>query len=283
MTTPTPPHPTPRRRLNLPLIAWAALPLTVGMVLAQTGTAQDPTMQAQAQRVQPAQPGATSPAQPGQAQPGTGTNYADVFLQKLAAQLGITLDKLKAASTAAGTATIDQGVKAGDFTADQAAFMKQNLAQNPLGLAGGRGFGGPGGRHGGLGGLRAGGPAVTAAVARALGLTEQQLVTELQAGKTIAQLAQAKGVSTASLHAAAVAALKTALAAEVTAGRLTQAQADQMVQQAQADANFGLTPGGRGFGRGGMGGRGGFHGRQDGAQDSTPTDPAAVAPSASGI
>jgi hypothetical protein len=280
MTTPTPPHPTPRRRLNLPLIAWAALPLTVGMVLAQTGTAQDPATQAQAQRVQPAQPGATSPAQPRQAQPGTGTNYADVFLQKLAAQLGITLDKLKAAATAAGTATIDQGVRAGDFTADQAAFMKQNLAQNPLGLAGGRGFGGPGGRHGGL---RAGGPAVTAAVARALGLTEQQLVTELQAGKTIAQLAQAKGVSTASLHAAAVAALKTALAAEVTAGRLTQAQADQMIQQAQADANFGLTPGGPGLGRGGRGGRGGFHDRQDGAQDSTLTDPAAVTPGASGI
>ena len=77
--------------------------------------------------------------------------------------------------------------------------------------------------------------------------------------------------------------LKTALAAEVTAGRLTQAQADQMIQQAQADANFGLTPGGPGLGRGGRGGRGGFHDRQDGAQDSTLTDPAAIAPSASGI
>lgn len=280
MTTPTPTSPTPRRRLNLPLIAWAALPLTVGMVLAQTGAAQDPATQTQAQR---AQPGAANPAQPGQAQPGTGTNYADVFLQKLAAQLGITLDKLKAAATAAGTATIDQGVKAGNLTADQAAFMKQNLAQNPLALAGGRGFGGPGGRHGGMGGLRAGGPAVMAAVARALGLTEQQLMTELQAGKTIVQLAQAKGVTTLSLHAAAVAALKTVLAAEVTAGRLTQTQADQMVQQAQADANFGLTPGGPGFGRGGRGGRGGFHGIQDGAQDSTQTDLSAVTPSASGI
>ncbi|WP_295823462.1 hypothetical protein [uncultured Deinococcus sp.] len=140
-----------RKTARLPLIALAALPLTVGVVLAQqsaSGTATDPT--AQAQRVQPVQPGQTptTPVQPGQAapRPVSGTNYADVFLQKLAAQLGITTARLKAAAIAAGSATIDQGVKAGDVPSDRAAEMKQRLEQNPFAIGGGRG--GPGG-HGG--------------------------------------------------------------------------------------------------------------------------------------
>ncbi|WP_412029503.1 hypothetical protein [Deinococcus yunweiensis] len=142
-----------RKTARLPLIALAALPLTVGVVLAQqstSGTAAAPT--AQAQRVQPVQPGQTptTPAQPGQAapRPVSGINYADVFLQKLAAQLGITTAELKSAAIAAGSATIDQGVTAGDFPSDRAPEMKQRLEQNPFAIGGGRG--GPGG-HGGHG------------------------------------------------------------------------------------------------------------------------------------
>ena len=158
-----------RKTARLPLIALAALPLTVGVVLAQqstSGTAAAPTAQAQrvqpvqpgqtptaqAQRVQPVQPGQTptTPAQPGQPapRPVSGINYADVFLQKLAAQLGITTAELKSAAIAAGSATIDQGVTAGDFPSDRAPEMKQRLEQNPFAIGGGRG--GPGG-HGGHG------------------------------------------------------------------------------------------------------------------------------------
>ncbi|MFC3861740.1 hypothetical protein ACFOPQ_13310 [Deinococcus antarcticus] len=274
---------------SLPLIAVAALPLTVGLVFAQTsGTAQAP------QRVQPLQPGQSSQGQnqQGQNQQGqtqqnqrqqSGTNYGDVFIQKLAAQLGITVEKLKAAATAASKSTIDQGVKAGDFPADMAQNMTQRLQDDPFALAGGRGGRGGHGMHGdGDGDFGSGrdgpdgrfqgsqpgqqgqpqpgqsdqrmgrdslGQAVTAAVAKALGLTEQQLFTQLQGGQTVAQIAQARGISTATLHTAAVEALKTGLATDVKAGRLTQAQADQRIAQAQADANFGLN-----FGRGGRGG-----------------------------
>lgn len=280
---------------KVPLIAVAALPMTLGLVFAQTSAnnAQAP------QRVQPLQPGQQSQqghTQQGQTQRGqqngqrqqSGTNYADVFLQKLAAQLGISVDKLKAAAQAASKSTIDQGVKAGDFPADMAQNMTQRLQDNPFALAGGRGghgggrgghgdgdFGGRGGRGGDFqgsqqgqqmgrdgagrtGGARGGaGQVVTAAVAKALRLTEQQLFTQLQNGQTVAQLAQAKGISTATLHTAAVNALKTGLAAQVKAGRLTQAQADQMIAQAQADPNFGLN-----FGRGGRG-NGGPRGQTD--------------------
>ncbi|MFC4639338.1 hypothetical protein [Deinococcus hohokamensis] len=253
--------------LNLPLIALASLPLTVGLVFAQSTAAP--------QRVQPAQPGTgqtspqTTPTAPGTRQVQS-TNYADVFLQKLAAGLGLTVDRLRSAALDAGGATLDQAVKAGDLTSDQAAEMKGRLNTEPFALGGGR-FGGPGGRHGGRGGFgqeRGGsaGPAIAAAVAKALGLTEQALLEQLRTGQTVAQLAQSRGVSTAALRTAALAALKQALADDVKAGRLTQAQADQALAQAQADTTFGLNFGGHrgGMGGHGFGGRGGFGGQMNG-------------------
>ena len=64
------------------------------------------------------------------------------------------------------------------------------------------------------------------AAATYLGTTTSDLVTQLQAGKTLAQIA---GSKTSGLVAALVAHEKTELEAAVTAGRLTQAQADQIV------------------------------------------------------
>lgn len=86
------------------------------------------------------------------------------------------------------------------------------------------GPGGPGGRVFGHGG-----DDFTAA-ANYLGVTEAALATQLQAGKTLAQVADAtSGKSAAGLIDALVAAEKTEIAAAVTAGRLTQAQADQIL------------------------------------------------------
>ncbi len=135
-----------------PLIALAALPLTVGAVLAQqsSATTANPTTQAQPQRIQPAQPGQRNQHQSGagqqtQRQQGSGTNYADIYLQKLAAGLGISLDKLKAAALAAGNATIDQGVQSGDIASNRAADMKTRLKDKPFAMLNGRGLAGPGG------------------------------------------------------------------------------------------------------------------------------------------
>lgn len=140
-------------KTRLPLIAWAALPLTLGLAFAAQGTQSTRTQSTQPQPTQSGQtlnqpgiPQNQTQSQPGQAAPRSGTNYADVFLQKLAAQLGVSVDRLKAAATAAGSATIDQGVQAGDFSSDRAAEMKQRLNDNPFAF-GGRGPGGRGG-HG---------------------------------------------------------------------------------------------------------------------------------------
>jgi hypothetical protein len=68
-----------------------------------------------------------------------------------------------------------------------------------------------------------------AAAATYLGLSQSDLQTALQSGKTLAQVADAtSGKSAAGLIDALVAAKQTELAAAVTAGKLTQAQSDQI-------------------------------------------------------
>jgi hypothetical protein len=85
-----------------------------------------------------------------------------------------------------------------------------------------------------------------AAAATYLGITTAQLQTDLQSGKTLAQVADATaGRSSAGLIAALVAHEKTEIAALVTAGKLTQAQADQItanVQQRETDLVNGTLP-----------------------------------------
>jgi hypothetical protein len=72
------------------------------------------------------------------------------------------------------------------------------------------------------------------AVVTYLGLSPDQIRTQLQSGKTLAQIADATpGKSAAGLIQALVDAAKQKLAAAVAAGRLTQAQADQLAASLQ--------------------------------------------------
>ena len=71
----------------------------------------------------------------------------------------------------------------------------------------------------------------TSVVAKAIGITEAQLLTELNAGKTPAQVATAHGVAVQKVIDALVADGLSELAADVKAGRITQAQADAMKSQ----------------------------------------------------
>lgn len=141
------------------LFALAAVPLTAGLVLAASGTpsqstsTQTPGQTQATQQGQTGAPAGTTQAQPSQS---TATNYADVFLQKLAAALGVSVERLKAAALSAGGATVDQAVGAGDLSAEQAARIKERMQNDPLRFGFGRGgFGrgdhdhGPGGRGGG--------------------------------------------------------------------------------------------------------------------------------------
>jgi polyhydroxyalkanoate synthesis regulator phasin len=117
----------------------------------------------------------------------------------------------------------------------------------------GRGFGmGPGGMMGRRGPW--GGPenSLIVVAAKKLGLTTQELLTELQAGKTIADVAAEKNVAVDTIVEAVVAPRTERLNQLVTAGQLTQEQADAMLTLMKTEIsehiNEAWSP--RGFGRG---------------------------------
>lgn len=109
------------------------------------------------------------------------------------------------------------------------------------------------------------------AAAKILGLTTDELRTQLQSGKSLADLAKAKGISTTTLVNKLLAAAKTELAAQVKAGKLTQAQADEFLSGLKERITERVTStepfGGHGMGGFGMGG----HGHRWGGSGSTAT------------
>jgi len=115
----------------------------------------------------------------------------------------------------------------------------------------------------GRGGMGVGGHenSLVAVAAETLGLEVDALLTELQAGKTIAEVAAEQGVETQAIIDAFVAPRSIMLTAAVEAGYLTQAQADARLALIEANAaarleqtftfGFGRWGGGpRGMGRG---------------------------------
>ncbi|MDP3047657.1 MAG: hypothetical protein Q8O07_09300, partial [Chloroflexota bacterium] len=119
------------------------------------------------------------------------------------------------------------------------------------------------GRMGGAGGF--GYDAVMLpSLAKALGLTEEQLQAEFKAGKSALDIAKGKGISAEKLQADFLAAHKVALKQLVNDGKLTQAQADAMQDRADDQDHpclTGTVTPGQGVGPGGMIGRGGRGGR----------------------
>lgn len=111
----------------------------------------------------------------------------------------------------------------GTLTQEQADKVVETLT-----AAGPAGRGGPGGR-GRHGHARREG---VDAAATALGMTAEELRTELRSGSTIAQVAEAKGVELQTVIDAMVAEVKEELDEAVTAGRITQEKADERLASA---------------------------------------------------
>lgn len=88
------------------------------------------------------------------------------------------------------------------------------------------------------------------AVAKALGLTPEQLFTELHAGKTLEEIAKEKGVDLQKVYdavkASQIEAFKAEIEQAVKDGKLTREQADWLLKGVE----LGMVPGGRGMGRG---------------------------------
>lgn len=158
---------------------------------------------------------------------------ADAYLARLAQNLGVTVDKLKDALKQTALQEVDAAVTAGRLTATQAQEIKDriNAGNGPMFGIGGPGFGhgGPGGPGGGRGGMFG---ASQDELATFLGITADQLRTELN-GKSLAQVAQAHGKTRDALIQYLVQQATTRINAEVTSGRLTQAQATERLNNLQ--------------------------------------------------
>lgn len=145
----------------------------------------------------------------------------------VAARLGIAPEKLRQAFKDAITARIDAAVKAGKLTPEQGGKLKERLADaNGLGL---RLRGRLAMKHPALvRGIRARahrlGP-----VTKYLGLTPQELRSELRAGKSLAQIATAHGKTVDGLVDAVVAPAKARLDRAVANGHLTRQRADELL------------------------------------------------------
>ncbi len=144
-----------------------------------------------------------------------------------------------------------------------------------------------GGRGGGFG-LRGGSWTMFDTVAEALGLTPEEFFAELHAGKTLEEIADELGIQIEAVQdaikAARVGAMREGIQQAVEDGRITQEQADWMLEGLEQ----GFLPMGRGFGTG-WGHRGGGMGFGHGMKmrghfgSFAPRSAPSVAPSSSSL
>lgn len=161
-----------------------------------------------------------------------GEHAEQELLADAAKRLDVTPQKLRDALTAAQDAQLDEAVKDGKLTQEQAGAMKAARKQSgrllgPLRgprlhkpFAPGRGRAGRHLRHG-----------LLADVAKALGTTQAKLMDALRDGTSLAEIAKDNDTSVAAVRAAVRSAVKTRLDKAVKDGDLTQEQADTMLDR----------------------------------------------------
>lgn len=166
---------------------------------------------------------------------GSGFDFRQKLHEAIAAALGIDVDKYDAAVDTARQQVLDEAVSEGVLTEEQAERMSERLAE-------GFGVGGFGGRRGGmlggrgvmLGGSQA---SLLAVAAEVLGMSVEDLTAALQDedSNSISAVAAAKGVEPQAIADAFVAQRAERLAEAVEAGRITQEQADVMLERMEKE------------------------------------------------
>jgi hypothetical protein len=146
------------------------------------------------------------------------SSESKAVIDDAAKQLGISPSRLSDALKTALSDRVDAAVAAGRLTKAEGDALKQRIASDGFPLLGGlhRGFG-----HGLFGRLEA--------AAGYIGITETQLRTELEGGKSLAQVAKDHNKSVDGLVNALVADAKGKLDDAVSAGRLTKAQETELL------------------------------------------------------
>jgi hypothetical protein len=146
------------------------------------------------------------------------SSESKAVIDDAAKQLGISPSRLSDALKTALSDRVDAAVAAGRLTKAEGDALKQRIASDGFPLLGGlhRGFG-----HGLFGRLEA--------AAGYIGITETQLRTELEGGKSLAQVAKDHNKSVDGLVNALVADARGKLDDAVSAGRLTKAQETELL------------------------------------------------------
>lgn len=153
-------------------------------------------------------------------------------LEDAAQRLDVDAAELRDALSAAEDAQLDAEVKAGRITQEQADAIKAMRERSGLVLGGPHGPGfGPGGPGFGPHGPGDGPGEVLDAAADALGLSERQLFDRLRRGDTLKEIARAEGKQWTAVRGAILDAARTELDEAVDDGRLTQEQADELLER----------------------------------------------------
>jgi len=161
----------------------------------------------------------------------TATNpYCQQYLQDLAKRLGVSVSTLQQDKLASAEDVLAQLVKDGKLTQTQANQMKQRLESHQACSGNGRGLWGHGVM---IQSLKQYLPSVAGQVAQGLHLTANQLMTQLQSGKSLSDIATTQGVSSTQLQTLVTNAIQSAVNKAVSDGNLTQQQAANIMQMLQ--------------------------------------------------
>ena len=176
--------------------------------------------------------GAATSAQEGDGPLGT-------FLGRVAEKLSVSEDELQTAVGEAKGEALDEAVAEGRLTEEQAERARES------------GFPFAGGRMG------HGRGQVKDAAAEVLGMTQADLTEQLQDGNSLAEVAEAQGMSVEDFKAALLDQVQAQLGELVADGNLTQEQADDIFQRTEENIDSILSGEGRPHRRpGGFGGLG---------------------------
>lgn len=178
--------------------------------------------------------------------------YCATWQQTFASELEVSVDKLVPAAKAATLAAIDAAVKNGELPSDVADRIKAQV--NAADGDGCRLLGGflhGIARHGVRADAR---HDVLGAASSALGMTSEDLMKALRSGDSLKQIASDQKVDYDTVSKAITDAAKTDFDALVSAGKLTQARADEMLSRLTDALKSGDFPHLGGFGFRHMGG-----------------------------
>ena len=156
--------------------------------------------------------------------------YCQQYLQDLAKRLGVSVSTLQQDKLAAAEDVLAQLVKDGKLTQNQANQIKQRLESHKACSGNGRGLWGS---QVTMQSLKQYLPGVATQIAQGLHINANQLMSQLQSGKSLSDIAKAQGVSSSQLQTIVTNAIQSAVNKAVSDGNLTQQQATNIMQKLQ--------------------------------------------------